>query len=203
MTTDRDRQIFDAGFAACRSYGDNHFHFHGAQADKVFASAMMRINAKYLSPAASIAAADEAAKLREDNTRLRSELSRADKESDDLDTALRKLCEPVLGYDGAWGKSGVNADPIPGIEGVVAATIAALESELKMWKPMTPEEAEAAYEAAESVPISDDEINAIVSKVTDPLYRPSEPEHVLMAARIRQLESQVKELKQRHSGGNY
>jgi hypothetical protein len=38
------RQIFDAGFAACRAYGDNHFHYRGEQADRVFAKAMERLN---------------------------------------------------------------------------------------------------------------------------------------------------------------
>ena len=53
MTTDqlaasageRDRAIFDAGFAACRAYGDNHFHYRGEQADRVFAKAMEKIGA--------------------------------------------------------------------------------------------------------------------------------------------------------------
>lgn len=74
------------------------------------------------------------------------------------------------------------------------AEIAALKSELAMWKPMTPEEAEAAYEAAEAMPISEEEINAIVAKVTDPTYRPTEPEHVLMVAEIRRLRTRVNEL---------
>lgn len=62
-----------------------------------------------------------------------------------------------------------------------------LKAELKMWKPMTPEEAEKALDEAVPIPISDEEIDRIVSKVTDPTYHPSEPEHVLMAAKIRQL----------------
>lgn len=41
--TSRDRAIFDAGFRACRSFGDNHAHYHGEQADRVFASAMEEI----------------------------------------------------------------------------------------------------------------------------------------------------------------
>jgi hypothetical protein len=38
-----EREIFDAGFAACRSYGDNHIHYRGQQADQVFAAAMARL----------------------------------------------------------------------------------------------------------------------------------------------------------------
>jgi hypothetical protein len=66
-----------------------------------------------------------------------------------------------------------------------------LKAELAMWKPMTPEEAEAALAAVEAEPLDEEEINAIVEKVTDPAYRPSEPEHVLMAAEIRRLRSQL------------
>lgn len=73
---------------------------------------------------------------------------------------------------------------------IVAAAEAEL-AELMLWKPMTPEEAEAAYDAAEAIPISDEEIEGIVSRVTDPTYRPSEPEHVKLAAKITQLQQEL------------
>jgi putative transposase len=47
------RKIFDAGFAACRGYGDNHFHYRGEQADRVFAKAMERLGIPLTLPAAS------------------------------------------------------------------------------------------------------------------------------------------------------
>lgn len=62
-----------------------------------------------------------------------------------------------------------------------------LKSELAMWKPLSPAEAEAALEAAVAIPISDERINAIIERVTDPAYRPSEPEHVMLAAKVKQL----------------
>lgn len=66
-----------------------------------------------------------------------------------------------------------------------------LTAELATWKPMTPEEAEAALDAAVGIPISDEEIDRIVAKVTDPAYRPPESEHVLMAAKIEQLRAEL------------
>lgn len=66
--------------------------------------------------------------------------------------------------------------------------IAELEVELKMWKPMTPEEAEAEIDAIEAMPIDEAEINEIVERVTDPTYRLSEPEYVKLAARVHQLQ---------------
>lgn len=70
-----------------------------------------------------------------------------------------------------------------------------LQAELKMWKPMTTEEAEAALEAAVPVPISDEEIAGIVERVTDPAYRPPESEYVLMAAKIRQQQQELDRLR--------
>lgn len=39
----RVRAVFDAGFNACRGYGDNHHHYRGEQADSIFAVAMKRL----------------------------------------------------------------------------------------------------------------------------------------------------------------
>lgn len=71
--------------------------------------------------------------------------------------------------------------------------LAYTKDELKFWKPMTPEEAEAALDAAIPEPISDEKIREIVNHVTDPSYRPTEPEHILMAAKIEQLHWQLAE----------
>lgn len=40
------REIFDAGFRACRFFGDNHAHYQGEQADRVFETTMTRLNAE-------------------------------------------------------------------------------------------------------------------------------------------------------------
>ncbi len=72
-----------------------------------------------------------------------------------------------------------------------ADELLAAKAELAMWKPMTMEEAEAALEEVISEPISDERIEAIVSKVTDPAYRPSEPEHVLLAGKVMQLKVEL------------
>ena len=65
-----------------------------------------------------------------------------------------------------------------------------LEAELKLWKPLTPEEADRAFEEAEAIPISDEEIEALVAKVTDPAYTPTIPESVKLAVRVSQLEAE-------------
>ncbi len=64
-------------------------------------------------------------------------------------------------------------------------------AELKLWKPMTPEEAEAAFDEAVPMPIPDEKIAEMVARITDPSYRPTQPERVLMAARIQQLDDLI------------
>jgi hypothetical protein len=78
----------------------------------------------------------------------------------------------------------------------LAGENAALRDELKLWKPMTPEEAEAAYAEAEAVPFSDERIAEIVTKVTDPTYRPTEPERVQMAVKVSKLTGEVERLRE-------
>jgi hypothetical protein len=74
---------------------------------------------------------------------------------------------------------------------------AELRDELKLWKPMTEEEAEAAYEEAEAVPLEPGEIEAMVermlAKVNDPAYRPTEPEYVRLTYMIQKLQEQQTE----------
>lgn len=82
-----------------------------------------------------------------------------------------------------------------------AKEIVSLKEELALWKPMTPEEAEAAYEAAESIPMQPEEIEARVNEIfarcEDPAYRPSEPEHIRMLQRVRFLERVNSELERK------
>lgn len=105
-----------------------------------------------------------------------------------VDTATSELAKRIAGYLDCAELEKDDSLTESEKEAIIAEHIAPLEAELKLWKPMTPEQAEAAYEAAEAVPISPEEIDRIVSQVTDPTYQPTEPEHVLLAAKIRQLE---------------
>lgn len=73
------------------------------------------------------------------------------------------------------------------------AQLKAAEEELALWKPMTAEEAEAVFEAAEASPLSDEEIDRIVEQAMDPAYRPSNAEYAQMAVRIKRLEAQLAE----------
>ena len=70
-----------------------------------------------------------------------------------------------------------------------------LESELAIWKPLTPEEAEKAISEAEAVPISREQIERIMAKVRDPASRPPESEAVTMAAKIKQQSAELEQLK--------
>lgn len=78
----------------------------------------------------------------------------------------------------------------------IAEHIAPLEAELKIWKPMTPEEAEAEIAAIESgdvEPLSQQEINEMLAKVMDPTYQPPEYMYVKLLAKARQLEKLLRE----------
>lgn len=70
------------------------------------------------------------------------------------------------------------------------------KTELEMWKPLTPEEAEAAIATIEAEPLTYEEeqrIEQIVAEVTkngpDPTWRPPEPWYVQMAGYCRRLKS--------------
>jgi hypothetical protein len=82
-----------------------------------------------------------------------------------------------------------------------------LTDELSLWKPMTPEEAEKAYDEAEAVPMAPGEAEAIVEKmmasINDPLYRPTEPEYVQLVVEIRRLRKENAGLKLLHAIANH
>lgn len=77
----------------------------------------------------------------------------------------------------------------------IIARLERAEAELKLWRPMTPEEIEDELENVESVPISDEKIAAMVEKITDPLYRPTEPEYVTLLVKVKQLQAEVERLR--------
>ena len=69
-----------------------------------------------------------------------------------------------------------------GLDGrVLISALRAAHKELRLWKPMTPEEAEAEMSVAEAEPLSSEEVEAIVKKALDPTERITEPEHVRLA----------------------
>lgn len=70
---------------------------------------------------------------------------------------------------------------------VKASDYDALAAELKIWKPMTPEEIERELESVTPEPLSEDRINELVAFATDPANRLPEPEYVRMAAEHRRL----------------
>jgi hypothetical protein len=87
------------------------------------------------------------------------------------------------------------------------AEVRRLTDELSLWKPMTPEEAEKAYDEAEAVPMAPGEAEAIIetmmASINDPLYRPTEPEYVQLVVEIRKLRKENAGLKLLHAIANH
>lgn len=67
--------------------------------------------------------------------------------------------------------------------------VKALEADLKLWKPLTPEEAEKAMAEAEVAPLPPERIAEIVKRATDPAERITNDEQAQLVARIRALEA--------------
>jgi hypothetical protein len=113
---------------------------------------------------------------------------------------VRELMDEVECYEGM--KDGVSVR-IADLE----AEVRRLTNELALWKPMTPEEAEKAYDEAEAVPMAPGEAEAIVEKmmasINDPLYRPTEPEYVQLVVEIRRLRKENAGLKLLHAIANH
>lgn len=66
-----------------------------------------------------------------------------------------------------------------------------LAAELALWKPLTPEEAEAELGKARAVPMSEEKIAEIVKRATDPAERISNSEQAQLAAEVERLKNQV------------
>lgn len=73
--------------------------------------------------------------------------------------------------------------------------IARLKAELKLWRPLTPEEAEQALDEAEAIPMSPEEIESLVRRATDPATICTNDEQAQMAAEIARLRAEVDELR--------
>lgn len=70
-----------------------------------------------------------------------------------------------------------------------------LLTELKLYRPMTESEIEVALAEVQSKPLDDETLQRIMAKVMDPTFTPTEPEHVLLIAKIRTLEAENAELR--------
>ncbi len=71
-----------------------------------------------------------------------------------------------------------------------AAELERLRSELALWKPLTPEEAEQAFATAEAAPLPPERIAEIVARATDPAVQlpNSEQDQLVVALRNAQAE---------------
>lgn len=67
-----------------------------------------------------------------------------------------------------------------------------LRDELDLWRPLTKEEAQKAYDEAEAVPLSPERIGEIIEKATDPAERLPNSEQAQLVAKIRKLRAALK-----------
>lgn len=67
------------------------------------------------------------------------------------------------------------------------ADLAQAREELALWKPLTPAEAEAAFASAKAAPMTEEQIQRIVKRVTDPAERLTNPEEAQLHVRIADL----------------
>lgn len=72
------------------------------------------------------------------------------------------------------------------------AEIERLRAELAIWKPLTPAAAKKAYDEAEAVPVSKEEIDRIVAFALDPANRCTNSEQAQMVAEIRRLRAHLR-----------
>ena len=74
------------------------------------------------------------------------------------------------------------------------AKVEALQLELDKWKPLTPEEAQRAYDEAEAAPISERRMQEILKAALDPATSIPNNEAAQMAVEIKRLKAQIDEL---------
>lgn len=70
-----------------------------------------------------------------------------------------------------------------------------LRTELDLWRPLTPAEAVKAMDEAEAAPMSEEEIQRIVAKATDPAQRLTNSEQAQLVAENRRLQAENKMLR--------
>lgn len=76
-----------------------------------------------------------------------------------------------------------------------AAEIARLTQELDKWRPLTPEEAQKAYDEAEAYPMSEEQIERILDAALDPAEPVSNQDMAQMAAKVRSLTQENADLR--------
>lgn len=74
------------------------------------------------------------------------------------------------------------------------AEIARLRAELALWKPMTPAEAQAAYDKAEAAPWSEEETQRVLDRVLDPAESLNNLEEAQLHVVVKRLRARVGEL---------
>jgi transcription initiation factor IIF auxiliary subunit len=72
----------------------------------------------------------------------------------------------------------------------LAARVVELESELALWKPLTPEEAEKALAEAKAVPLSEDRLREIMERALDPAETLPNNEQAQLVVRIKAMEAE-------------
>lgn len=70
-------------------------------------------------------------------------------------------------------------------------------AELEKWRPLTDEEAQAAYDAAEAKPMDEEEVKRIVEFATDPANRLPNGDQAVLVGTVRKLWKREEELKAR------
>jgi hypothetical protein len=103
---------------------------------------------------------------------------------------IKARLEEIYNSCNSWGDKAADADLAE-----LRAENKRLKEELLLWKPLTREEAERAMEEAESIPMSDDAIAEIVKRATDPAETVTNSEQAQLAIRIRNLSSELAELR--------
>ncbi len=78
----------------------------------------------------------------------------------------------------------------------LAVTAEGLREELAKWKPLTPEEAQKAFDEAKAEPLSDERIAEILRHATDPAYTMPNSEQAQLAVTAERQAEQIKRLRE-------
>lgn len=70
------------------------------------------------------------------------------------------------------------------------AEMSRIREELALWRPLTPQEAEQAFNEAEATPLSKEQIVEMVKRAMDPAERLNNSEQARLAVRVKKLEAE-------------
>ena len=107
----------------------------------------------------------------------------------------------AAGYDIRHGNDRGGLTEVGLVQKILADLVAArsevarLRTELDKWRPLTPAEAEAALDAAEAVPLSEDRIREMVAFATDPANTLPNSDQAQLAATVARLRAELTELR--------